>query len=209
MKSILITALATLATLGFADAPDSGDSKPANSGLLDANKPLVAPMTQWGGRDQNLFGASVGWYFPTSGKMRDALGNNFFDVGLSAPFAQMKPDGTQASSSFGVITANRNGNRLFILPATFGVMKMMGRGQESKPYVAARAGIAYYDYRITDPSTLVRKSGNRIGYTGNLEAGVILSQNLRVAARYNWFSKVDGFDFTGIELKLAYQFFRL
>ncbi len=207
MKNIVPIGILALAATSFAEGPVTAD-RPGT--MLDASKPLAAPM-QWRNQDQGLFGVSVGWYFPTNGLIRDRFGNKVFDVGFSAPFQGVQNQGGQQSStSFGIISAEKSGDRMMIIPATFGIMKMTGgRGEGTKPYVAARAGVAYFDYRVTDPDTASRRSGRKFNFTANVEGGLILNQNLRLAAKYNWFPKVDGFDFSGIEVKLSYQFFRL
>jgi hypothetical protein len=157
---------------------------------------------------ENYLGVEAGAYFPTDGKIRDAFGTSIFKVGFNYGNAGRQADKWRLTANFNFISAAKDGNRFFLLPVTAAMGRMFGQpGDSSRPYVRVGAGVAYMDYAI-DVSDTVRRSGRKILPTAGVEAGVVVGDRLRFAASYNWFSKTDGFDFSGFQLTASYSILR-
>ncbi|MBV6457943.1 MAG: hypothetical protein HONBIEJF_01063 [Fimbriimonadaceae bacterium] len=150
-------------------------------------------------------GISFGAYFPQSREVRDALGGTWISYGVS-PMRREHPSGWKFDIGFDYIGRSKNGNRVSVLGVGFGVRKVFGTANEFRPYVAAHIGPAYQDYAIFRGAQ--RVADRRFGLMGNLEVGVIISDRLKIRARYVPISKSDGFDFSGFSIGVSYQVFR-
>ncbi len=152
-------------------------------------------------------GIKAGVFYPTDSGLRQAFGDNWTSIGISPVRLEAK-NGTRQSTDFAITARSKNGNRVFMLRPTFGVSKSFdNRGDGSVvPYVAARAGLAYIDYSIENTSR--RFSGNKFGFTGNVEFGVVFNQRFAILARYDMMPRFDGFNFSGFSLEAAVQVLR-
>jgi hypothetical protein len=172
---------------------------------------LVAATTAFGQRDgtrDNYLGVEVGAYFPTDAKIRDIFGTSVLKVGFNYGNVGRQADKWRLTYNFNFISAEKDGNRFFLLPVTAAVGRVFGEeGASTRTYVRAGIGLAYMDYGI-DVTSVDRRSGRKILPTANAELGVILSDRLRLAGSYSWFSKTDGFDFSGFQLTLSYNLVR-
>jgi hypothetical protein len=119
-----------------------------------------------------------------------------------------RPSSGSLTPSLELLAANKNGNRLFIGTLTYGYERhLTAENSVTVPYVRVFAGGAYFDYGIDQIGG--RKSAKRFGTTGGAEVGVVFANRLRLAAKYNVFSKQDGFDFNGFSLSATYSLFKL
>ncbi len=152
------------------------------------------------------FGVQAGLFMPSSREVRDAFGSNWLSFGLGATGAQ-KYEKTKTKIDWNVISGEKDGNRVFLLTPSYGLVMPLGdRGASAQPYVAARVGISYMDYALDVDHE--RVSGKRIGFNGNAELGVNLSDRLNISVRYDVFSKQQGLNFNGLSLSLTYGFLR-
>jgi hypothetical protein len=154
-------------------------------------------------------GISVGIFKPSSAQLRDDLGAQFLSFGLAGGLT--RPDEGSITPSYSLIYANGNGNKLFILPLTYGYEYHFGADSDSQylPYVRPFAGVAYYDYSITDFSSGDHSSAKQLGATYGLEGGIIVGQKLKLSAAYNYFTQASGFSFNGLTLSASYTLFNL
>jgi hypothetical protein len=149
-------------------------------------------------------GATVGLYFPTSSEMRDAFGNSILRFGFGDA-ARSKTGNIKFGTAFDIITANKNGNRLLLVPVTFEAEQQLtlNPAATTRPYVKAFAGIAYMDYGITMGGT--RYDDKLIRTTIGAELGIVFAERFRLSARYNAFPKASGFDFSGMSVNLTFN----
>ncbi len=148
-------------------------------------------------QNQNYLGTDVGLYFPTSGALKTALGDQWLSWGLTT----MRGGAQKASSghSWNGVSKSANGNHATILSYSLGSFTPLGNGNASVvPFFAARAGISYIDYRIGVDS------GKKFGYNANVEVGIVIQGRLTLSARYDTFSKHDGYTFDGFNVSLRY-----
>jgi len=155
-------------------------------------------------------GVSVGVFEPSSGQLRADLGNQGLQFGLGGASTGRPSDGS-ITPEYGVIIDNGNGNKLFILPFTYGYEYHFGSSSTSKilPYVRPFAGVAYYDYSILDFASGQYSSAKQIGATYGLEGGLMIGKKLKISAAYNYFTPAGGFNFNGLTLSASYSLFNL
>lgn len=162
-------------------------------------------------------GPTVGGYFFTNKLLRDGFGYPVISYGFS-PVPTGRPAEHKIQPDINIISASKNGNKLFLLPVTAayelqliqksnGIDRVYGDKPSIIPFVRLLAGPAYYDYALTD-SVGVRRSGKTVGITAGAVVGVAFSQRLTLSGGYNYFSKVDGLDFSGFSVNLTYSIAR-
>jgi hypothetical protein len=146
-------------------------------------------------------GASVGVFMPSSRTIRDAFGSQVLRFGFGG-VGRQSTGNFKLGTELDIISANKNGNRLFILPFTFAAEQQLAMAGAVRPYVKPFAGLAYIDYGISTPSG--RRDSKIVRVTYGAEVGVVLSEKLRLSARYNVFQN-SGFDFSGLTLSATFS----
>jgi hypothetical protein len=152
-------------------------------------------------------GASAGFFLPSSGEVRGAFGSSIFKFGIGG-VGRQSTGNLKMGTQLDFITANKNGNRMFIAPFTFNVEQALSLDQSSNivPYVKAFAGLAYIDYGITRGG--LRFDEKVIRPTYGIEGGVVVTDRIRLSARYNMFPKTGGFDFSGLTVAATISLLR-
>lgn len=158
-------------------------------------------------------GANIGVFFPSDGKLREALGDSWLSIGATAvtgeSYARRAP-----SFDWEAISKSGSGNKVFMLAASYGFtfplgQRRMGYGMAStgaRPYFAVRAGLSYVDYAIGVGAA--RVGAKRIGPNANAELGINIGDRLNVSARYDLMPAYDGYGFSGLSLSLKYGLLR-
>jgi len=155
-------------------------------------------------------GVSIGIFQPSSTQLKNDLGSQFLSFGLGGG-ATGRPSEGAITPEWSFIVANGNGNKLFILPLTYGYEYHFGIGSTNKilPYVRPFLGVAYYDYSILDFGSGQYSSAKQLGATYGLEGGVLIGRRLKLSAAYNYFTQAGGFSFNGLTLSATYTLFNL
>ncbi|MDX2065946.1 MAG: outer membrane beta-barrel protein [Fimbriimonadaceae bacterium] len=165
----------------------------------------LVPLVVIAHAQDNGFGPRIGLFLPTDSKVRDAFGSNFLNFG----FGRAR-NGVRASTrtDFSVINADRNGNRLFLVPVTLvREYRLMGdMDSATQVYGRLGAGLAYMDYALTSNGT--RIADKRLGVNGNAEIGLLLTKRINVFARYDLFNRQEGINFSGFTVGLSYTISR-
>lgn len=149
-------------------------------------------------------GVSAGIYMPSSKPIRDAFGNSVLNFGIG-PVNGNRPGEGSLSPELSFLAAERNGNRLFLGTFTYGYELHFGVDDNAGalPYARVFGGATYFDYNIGGTSS------RRLGWTTGAEVGVVLQKRLRVAARYNTYSRQQGLNFDGVTLVATLSLLRL
>jgi len=164
-----------------------------------------AAHAQYDKEDLN-FGGSVGFYMPTSSVIKDAFGSSVINYGIG-PVGNKRPSSGSVTPSLEILSANKNGNKLFIGTFTYGYEKHLADDRSmTVPYIRVFGGLSYFDYGIDQIGG--RQSAKKIGYTTGAEFGLVLASRLRLSARYNFYTKQDDFDFNGLSLTATYALFK-
>jgi hypothetical protein len=155
-------------------------------------------------RNWNVNAGVVFTQIPT---LTDAFWEDKVNFGLSP---NRKPDrnGWLISPDVNVIYNESRGNRILIVPLTVGVAnRSKVKGSDWTPYIAARVGAAYTDYRI-DFSPSSRLRDNDWVMNANAEVGAIYKDSLRIRARYDWYRKTNGLLLDGLSLNISWTAIR-
>jgi len=154
------------------------------------------------------FGPTTGLYYPIDSKVRDLFGSGFrFSL---SPTSGDIPTELKWLPSISAISDSKDGNKFFLFPVTASYVRHLSAvvDQRVVPYIKFSVGAAYYDYSLQyAPGD--RRSKKTVGYTTGLEFGVRVSRLITGYAKYNYFSKSDGLDFSGVSLGLEFNLFRL
>jgi len=196
MRFLNIALVALVATVGAASAVAQGEDKKDN---------------------RPYFGLKLGVFMPTDGEMRDMFGSTVFAFGISMDDFSRQPDKWRLTADFDFIVGRHDPddddlfpeNKMFLLPVTASIGRVFGGdSSRARPYVRFGAGVAYMDYSVTRPSTGERFSTKRGVPTANAEVGMLISDRVRISARYDWFAKADDFDFSGLKLTASVNLIR-
>jgi hypothetical protein len=157
---------------------------------------------------------TVGIYFPSSSTIRNLIGSQFLTYGITPWSGNSNNGGLTPEIDF--ITGSGNGNTFLLVPVVYAYEKDftshystgVHTGTSFVPYLRISAGVAYFDYNITD-SVGSDYSLQRLGGTAGLEAGLKITNSAKVFVKYNLFTKEQQFDFSGIQIGLTLSLFKL
>jgi hypothetical protein len=152
------------------------------------------------------FGPTGGIYIPTDTKIRDLFGSGFrFSL---APTTSELPTELKWLPAFSAISDSKDGNKFFLLPITASYVRHLSHDPNIPviPYVKFTVGPSYYDYAVTINAKRIAKK--TVGYTAGLEFGAKVSKVITAYAKYNYFSKSDDLDFSGISLGVELNLFK-
>jgi len=172
---------------------------------------ITSALAQEEPREDNrpYLGIKAGLYMPSDGEMRDIFGSSIFVFGISFDDFSKQADKWRLTLDFDFITGRDGDNKFFALPVTASVGRVFGgEDDQFRPFVRVGAGAAYMDYSLTRPSTAQRFSVKRGAATADAEVGVFFGDRIRLSAKYVWFSKVDDFDFSGLQLTATFNLVR-
>jgi hypothetical protein len=168
---------------------------------------LAAPAhAQYNDDNRVGLGVRAGIFMPTDSFIRDSFGDSIFTFGIGGVNA--RPSAGSLTPEIDFITADKNGNRLFIGSLTYGYEFHFGDDRQATtvPYARVFGGAAYFDYGINTAGG--RRSSQRVGLNYGAELGVVFNNRIRLAARYNGFSEQDGFNFNGFNLSATVNLLR-
>ena len=151
------------------------------------------------------FGPTAGIYIPTNSKIRDVFGSGFrFSL---APTTSELPTELKWLPAVSAISDSKDGNKFFLLPITASYVRHLSHNPNIPivPYVKLTVGPSYYDYSVNINGT--RYAKKTVGYTAGLEFGAKVSKVITAYAKYNYFSKSDDLDFSGISLGVELNLF--
>ncbi len=178
----------------------------------------VSPAFSQQNPNQPGIGIGVGLFYPSSGQVKADVGSQFLSFGLAGTSTGLPSQGT-ITPEYNLIWGNGNGNKFFLLPVTVGYQYNFGINTNIHrvgnysgtflPYLRPFAGLAYFDYSITDFASETHYSDKQIGATYGLEGGVLISSRLKLSATYNFFTQTNGISFNGFTVSATYSFLSL
>lgn len=153
-------------------------------------------------------GPELGVFLPTSSKTRDRFGDAWFTFGLGlGPVERLvKPD--LFEFDFGLSYRRSDENHALLIPLGVKYIHALSAtgaetGPQTTPYVGAAADLYLADIR-SQPDNV--RSGLTTGVGASLLAGIAFSGNGHIEVRYQFVSKIRGFDFSGLNLTAGYRF---
>lgn len=189
----------TLVSHAFA-TPDDGEGLPGNAERINA-------MVQGG----KWWALDAGAYLPVDAKVRERFGSTLFRFGLR-PYQSRAVGKFKSKFDTTFITAYDRGDHILAIPVTFGFTGSSGTEQEKQIWFwGVGAGPAYFHYQIdrhTGPNQITTYEGSSFGWGAHGEVGVTLDNRTTFTLRYDWLSKQDIFDFSGVSFGVSMRLFK-
>lgn len=199
----LLIATGICATSALAqDAPPP----PAPSDSVAPAPPAREETVDNGSKVSHRFriGPTVGLFLPTDGKTRDRFGSDWFSIGLGIGPVSGVTDKGQVGFDFNLLYQSRGGNHALVVPLGVGYRVALTKDTTAKtvPY----AGVTADYYIINVKSDQDNVNGTYGAGGGSLVLGANFGNSANLEARYQFASKVKGFDFSGLNLTAGYRF---
>jgi hypothetical protein len=146
---------------------------------------------------------NAGVFLPSSSSVRRAVGDAWFNVGIS-PSARRVGDRWTLQGDLEFISGSGNGGDVLLAPVTIGLAReFRPKDRGPVPFAAVRVGLAYMDYAVNTENG--RQSAKRVEPTVNAEFALLLNDRTRLGLRYDLFPTVDGLRFDGLTVSLQYK----
>ena len=153
------------------------------------------------------FGPEIGFYIPTSDRTRAAFGSTWVNYGLG-----FRPIGLASKKGLlgfdlNIISTRGSGRRAFLAPVSLIYKRAIGGGNRPgegvTPYIGAAAGVLIADLRSDNFGV---SSGFRSGFGGSAILGITYQTRAYVEARYQLYSKIKGYDLSGLNIATGIRF---
>lgn len=191
MKKIGIKILCLFAALSLFAAFDSPRAAHANDG---------SPF---------FLSPSYSWYFPTSGKVKNAFGNSWDGFGV---VLNMESFGWSAKLSetlrlhpyFGFYHSDKGRNDAYLIPIGLEARWQREEIGVMRPYLGL--GLAGYAVNLEDKGANV-DTGWRGAFGGRIMVGADVTKWLNIQASYNVVSDVKDYDLSGFGIQAKINFY--
>ena len=156
---------------------------------------------------RSTFGPEIGFYLPTDSKTRDAFGKTWVNYGFGfRPIALASRKGL-LGFDLNIISTSGRGRRALLIPVNIIYKRALGGGSTPgigvTPYAGVATGLLIADLRSDNYGV---SSGFRGGYGGTFLLGVTYNTQFFVEARYQVFSKIKGYNLSGLNLSTGFRF---
>lgn len=162
-------------------------------------------------------GVDLGVFLPSDGDVKDVYGKSWFRIGVT-PLSFQKPGNWRFTFDLGFLKRSNDlevpegkgggtvlRNDVTLIPLTFGYTRSFSENTDFMPYVALRAGPYYVD--VNSDAFGVDDKG--FGINANAAFGVSFSQRFYIEARYDYYSKFKGIDFSGLSFSAGVKLFEI
>ncbi|MBC7807633.1 MAG: hypothetical protein H7145_15980 [Akkermansiaceae bacterium] len=169
------------------------------------------PTEQRERRRVPAFGPQIGFFFPTSGRTRDAFGETWVNYGIGFQPLDLQTRRGSATLDIAAFSARRSGARAFVVPISLIYKIALGGGRDVEgetdrginPYTGFSLGLYLTDLRADRYNV---SSGWQGGFGGSALFGVTYQRSIFVEARYHLISELKTFDLSGLNLSVGARF---
>jgi hypothetical protein len=162
---------------------------------------LVICGTASAEREKISFAATYGAFLPINSTVRDDYGSSFSRLSLTT-FEPTKPTKPRFIMEVGSYSLNGDTD-VRMIPVTFGVERGLKTKSSTQPYVVLRAG----PYFGKLDNNITHVTDHTVGINANASVGIVFKKRFYAEARYDFFSKMAGSDFSGISLAAGVKLF--
>ena len=187
-----------------AAAPPDTTTPPADATpATPVPAPETSPDQSAPRRNRFRFGPAVGVFLPSSSKTRDRFGDTWFSIGLG--LGSINPVSTKGNVALdlNLLYHGRDSNHAFFAPLGIGYRVALTPGTGTIPYAGASVDANFAD--ITSNPDNIHNSFN-VGAGASEFVGVNFGDSAFLEARYYEFSRVSGFDLSGLSVDAGYRF---
>ncbi|MHB9038239.1 MAG: hypothetical protein ACYC64_16405 [Armatimonadota bacterium] len=149
------------------------------------------------------FALGYGTFMPTNSATKDKFDSTWTRISFTT-FEPTKPASWRFISEGGAYKLDGPAE-VSLYPYTVGFERGFGESHSVRPYVVLRGG-PYYG-RVQDASAGIDEK--HIGLNTNASLGLVFNQRYYLEARYDYFSKLAGYDFNGFSIYAGMKVFSL
>ncbi len=177
---------------------------------------LVAPSAQAqtppDTKSPTVAAVRLGAYFPFNSSTKRIVGKTWAGGGLDYNI-QQKPGLSRTVLSVDYIERSSGGSTIRLIPVTIGQFTLQGAGEGQsnnvRPYLGIGVGAYFVHQRVpsvlpTSQATTQSNDTTTIG--GYLGAGLDISSNFLVEARYHILPKIGGINSSGLQITAGVRF---
>lgn len=168
--------------------------------------PPVQPAPEKKPRPRITLGPEVGVYIPTSDRTRAAFGETWVNYGVGFRPIELAARRGLFGFDLNIISTRGTGRRALLIPASLIYKRAIGGGEPGEgitPYVGGSAGLLFADLRSDNFGI---SSGFRGGFGGSGLIGITYQRKAYLEARYQLFSKIKGYDLSGLNIAAGFRF---
>lgn len=141
-------------------------------------------------------------YYPSNSSTKDAFGNAWSGFGLDI----LRPQDSKKWDtlwSFHGMSSDQGTEKAAMVAANFGMQRGLSDDKKVQPFLILQAGPSYGRVQT---ATVDEK---KLGLNADVTLGVLFNKRFQIAARYDVYSKVDGFSFNGFTVSAGIKLFDL
>ncbi len=159
-------------------------------------------------KSPSIAAVRLGAYFPFNRTTKNDVGKTWAGGGLDYNI-QQKPGMARTVLSVDYIERSSGGNTIRLIPVTIGEFTLQGAGEGQsnnvRPYFGIGTGAYFVHQKLpaTDGSTQKNDTTTLGGY---LAAGLDISSNFLVEARYHILPKIGGINSSGLQVTAGVRF---
>jgi len=139
-------------------------------------------------------------YYPSNSTTSDVFGNSWSGFGLSILRPQDKAKWDTLVTFHGG-SSSRSGADASLFGVEYGVQRGFGGDEKAQPFVIL--GVGPFHGRVDTPTV----DESKWGINASATVGVLFNDRFQVAATYDVYSKVGGFNFNGLTLSAGIKLF--
>lgn len=155
-----------------------------------------------------ILSPTVGWYFPTSSKTREAFGDSWGGIGVTLNMEAFNWSPGVGNFSiapyFGLYYTDHNDNDAYVIPVGLEARWNLTESGILKPYVGL--GAAVYGVKFEDRDAGV-DTGWRGAWGGRVMVGADITKWFNVQAAYNLVSDVKDYDLSGFSIQGKFKIY--
>lgn len=159
-------------------------------------------------KSPTIFAVRGGAYFPFNSTTKRSVGKTWASGGLDYVF-QQKAGLSRTVLSVDYIERSSGGNTIRLIPVTIGQFTLQGAGEGQnnnvRPYLGIGVG-AYFVHQALPDNQLGSTRNDTTTIGGYLGAGLDISSNFLVEARYHILPKVGGINSSGLQITAGVRF---
>ncbi|MEN6355639.1 MAG: hypothetical protein ABFD83_00995 [Armatimonadota bacterium] len=163
---------------------------------------LIAVGPALAEKSEITFAIGGGVFKPTDSATKAKFDDTWTRVSITS-FEPNKPDKWRFISEGGSYKLDGGTSDVSLIPLSLGFERGFGESNNVRPYIVLRAG-PYYG-KLQDATQGIDEK--HIGLNTNMSLGLVFSRRYYLEARYDNFSKMAGYDFSGFSIYAGMKLF--
>jgi hypothetical protein len=151
-----------------------------------------------------LLGPQIGFFTPASGAVRSRFGGSWTNIGFGLGDVAAPKSKGEVNFDLNLISSRSSTAEALLAPIGLVYRRGTSENKHIRPYFGASANLLVTNFR-SDLVVDRIPSGWRTGTGGSLFGGASIGNRFYVEGRYYAFSKVKGFDFSGMNLAIGWR----